>query len=520
MNISQFFQYRILTEALYGIPLRDNNIFYAANECRISDEIYYDLTIPTSVVGNNEISHPSVLYIPEKFNRYAWWMAAAPLPIALGGDYEAYENPEVFCSINGKDWIVPPGLTNPIAPDPGVAVGDHNSDPCIVLSPNRKTLYVCWNEISGGGTTDSVKMKSSNDGVSWSAAVTLKTGPTTTERFLSPALCWEAENNRWMLFTVDIIPANNTMKYSTASDLTGLFSASTACTYTLPDGETSVWHIDIRKLATGRWFGLAGTEKAGAAHQTYPMESDNGLTWRFGKQLSKRLGYKCGFVPLDDSSALLYWAFRGGPDWHFELVKLRFDRQLYSSNQAIFVINSDAGALAKIGRYYSEDSFARANEAPCLTADSGETWAMTIGQLNVVSNRLVANSATNNIGVINVGFADAEVIVNFSNVTASFAYIVLRLSTASAMQRIGLTLTELKFQRVGGVGTADLRSTALDSSATRTIRIVCQGTQYRVFADDTFMFTIDDGDHVANTRFGIQLSEVATTVKQIIISRI
>ncbi len=495
------------------------NVSYAAKECRISDETYFDLTIPTVVADNNEVAHPSVLYIPEGFGGHQWWMAITPLPAALGGDYETYENPSIYCSDNGRTWVAPSGLINPIAKDPGGA-SDHNADTCLTLSPDRKTLYCLWVELSGGGTAEKVQMLSSTDGRTWGGLTTLLSVAPASERVLSPQLNWDDENSRWMLHTSDIVEANNTLKYCVRDDLLGEFGARTDCTYTLPDSETDVWHMDIRRTSTGRWFGILGTDASGGAHQQYPMDSTDGITWHFGVKLSERLSYKAGFTPISDSSAYLYWGMRGAPDWHVELVKLRFDRGVYGSNQAIFELNAAAGAAAKIGRYYTEDNFQRANESPCATADSGESWVMDAGTLDVVSNQLDANASGNNIGTIDVGFADVDITVEFDVVTSTFAYVVLRLSATNQFHRIGVSLPTIKFQRVGGAGTADIRSIAVDSNAVRKIRVVCIGTLYNLFIDDTFAFQVDDDDHVSNTKFGVQLSETATKVGRVIISRI
>ena len=495
-------------------------ICYAAGEGRIGEDFYYDLDIPTSVSANNEVAHPSVLFIPEKFNGYMYWMAITPLPIALGGDYEAYENPEIFASNDRHNWVVPTGLTNPIAADPGGAT-DHNADTCLFLSADRKTMYCAWTELSGGGTAEKVVVKSTSDGVNWSSAVTLLSVAPASERVLTPQLNWDPENDVWVLHTVDTVPANNTLKYCTRADLDGTFGSRTSCTYTLPDSETDVWHVDIRRLDSGRWIGVLGTDASGGDHQQYLMHSDDaGASWEFGTKLSERLGYKSALVPIDSRLALLYWGLRGGPNWHVELVPVWFDKSVAGSVQAIFESGAANGAANKIGRYYMEDSFARADEAPIATADSGESWTATAGQFDVVSNQMDANASGNNIATIDTGFSDAEIVVDYGTVTATFTYVVVRLSTSAQFHRIGIASSTLKFQRVGGAGTADIRSVSIDSVSSGKVRVVCRGNTYSLYFNDTFMFKVTDTDHASNTKFGVQASETGTKIDRVIISRL
>ena len=494
-------------------------LFPAALECRLSEEAYYDISIETVVPGNNEVRHPSVLFIPEGFGGHQWWMAICPHPISLGGDYLTWENPSIFCSDDGVNWAPPTGLTNPIAPDPNPGGTGNNADTHLVLSADRRTMYCAWLEDTDG-TTEKIVIKSSVDGVTWSDSTTLLSVTKASERILSPQLSWDAENSRWMLHVVDTVPANNVLNYCVRADLDGTFGARTQCTYTLPDSETDVWHVDVRRLPTGRWFGLMGPDASGGKHQQYPMESADGITWHFGPKLSERLGYKSSFVPVDAYAGLMYWGLADGPDWHIELAGIRFDQRLQAMTRTVYEQTAAAGAAAKQGVFYLEDSFARADEAPIATADSGESWTATAGQFNVVSNQMVANASGNNIATVDVGFTEAEITVEFSSLSTSYAYAVVRLSASTDFHRIGISVTSLRFQRVGGAGLEVLRQVTVDNTSAKKLRVVCTSTKYHIYVDDTYMFTIDDSDHETNTRFGVQATETGTKIDRVIVSRL
>lgn len=486
----------------------------SAGNCRLTDDLNVVLDIPTVVPGNDEVAHPSVLFIPEGFNGKRWWMAITPLPVALGGDFEAWENPSIYCSDDGIEWAAPDGLTNPISPDPG-GVGDHNADTCLVLSPDRATLHCIWTEQVSG--TEKVQLKSSSNGVSWGSITTLLSVSTAAERVLSPQLNWDGD--QWIMHTSDVLPSPNVMRYCTRTDLKGEFGARTACDYVLPDSETDVWHMDIRRLETGRWIGVLGTDASGGPHPQYPMQSDDGISWIFGEILSIRHGYKCAIVPISDYVAWFYWGFRGDPDWHVELSKLVFDGSNWRTIDSLYKATAASGAASKYGNFYMEDSFARANESPIANSDSGDAWIAVAGQFNVVSNKMAANAVGNNIATIDGGFKDADIQVDFSSITGR-VYVVLRLGTSSQFHRIGLSADDVYFQRVGGSGTAELRRVDFDTGTTRRVRVICRDYRYSLFLDDTFMFSIEDEDHATETQFGVQVTDITSRIERVIISRL
>ncbi|WP_437918326.1 hypothetical protein [Sphingobacterium sp. LRF_L2] len=66
--------------------------------------------------------HPDVVYFPLGFNGYKYWMVFTPYFGIIGSDRTAalYENPTVVVSDDGKNWITPAGLVNPIQRPPAL----------------------------------------------------------------------------------------------------------------------------------------------------------------------------------------------------------------------------------------------------------------------------------------------------------------------------------------------------------------------------------------------------------------
>ncbi len=69
------------------------------------------------ISGNNaSYCHPDVEYFPKGFNGYKYWMVFTPYFGIIGSDRTAslYENPNIVASNDGKEWITPAGMINPI----------------------------------------------------------------------------------------------------------------------------------------------------------------------------------------------------------------------------------------------------------------------------------------------------------------------------------------------------------------------------------------------------------------------
>ena len=110
--------------------------------------------------GSGQTVHPSVVYTPEGWNGFRYWMAVT----GYKDTNNAYENPHILASNDGATWAPPPGLTNPIYPQP---VGGYNSDTELVLVDG--TAY-CFFRRTVGVATDDIMLTTSTNGVTWTAA--------------------------------------------------------------------------------------------------------------------------------------------------------------------------------------------------------------------------------------------------------------------------------------------------------------------------------------------------------------
>lgn len=155
-------------------------------------------------------THPSVLYFPEGWNGWKYWMAMTPYPYGN----EAHEDPNVVVSNDGDNWSVPAGLSNPINNQPGKP-GPYNSDPQLVMGP-KGDMHLIWRTVDRrDGDRNLIYLSTSTDGVKWSSPKMIWRGPRNqVAAFLSPSLVWTGD--KWRLYGVRELsngPQQNVLSY-------------------------------------------------------------------------------------------------------------------------------------------------------------------------------------------------------------------------------------------------------------------------------------------------------------------
>lgn len=191
------------------------------------------LIIPT-YEGSGQAIHPDVYYNSKGWNGYKYWMAFTP----YANGVDTVENPSIVVSHDGENWIVPPGVTNPLVPRPtGLGSFNYNADPDLVEGYDGK-LYMFYID----GTTD-VWVISSSNGVAWSSP--LKIIDMSVQTIISPAVI--LDSGVYRMYYIDAAENPNILKYRTATTPTGTWSAPTTCAVSpIPSGK-DIWHINVSK---------------------------------------------------------------------------------------------------------------------------------------------------------------------------------------------------------------------------------------------------------------------------------
>lgn len=203
-------------------------------------------------------------------------MAMTPYP-ALNDEYE---DPSILVSSDGATWSVPGGLTNPI--NDGGLSPLHNADPELVL--DGSTMYCFWTHTTAGGGTYKIKRLQSTDLVSWTNLTDVLTGAGYI--YVAPAICFF--NGAWWLWYVDITTSPNTIKYRTASSLTGTWSSENSCTINnIPSGRDP-WHLAIYRHSSGvlmLFLVTCTVDVSGSAARVGLATSSDGITWTFAYEV-------------------------------------------------------------------------------------------------------------------------------------------------------------------------------------------------------------------------------------------
>ncbi len=294
----------IQPETQAGLMIGNLDNFYASNASA-------PLDIPSyfQYEGVNEIVHPDVAYFPNGWNGYKYWMVFTPFP----NNDATYENPCIVVSNDKTTWIVPPGLTNPVASYASSA-NDYYSDPELVMDPTNTTMYLLWRR-DIYSTTEKLYVKSTTDGINWSPSVEIMSSSSDDETFISPAIIYNG--NQYMMWTVDASVSPRLIRMRTADSPLGPWSTSIVTniqplTYDTSNNPlTESWHINVVKVGNQYWM-IDNNTPIGSSNaiDLYLGISNDGLQWSFASHpvLSARYNfqywdqrlYRATMIPIND----------------------------------------------------------------------------------------------------------------------------------------------------------------------------------------------------------------------------
>lgn len=210
-----------------------NNNFTVANVANAPSP----LTIPTPYTGadENQLCHPKVLFLKNKFGGHYFWMAFTPYPYST----DAKENPCIVCSDDLINWNVPTGLTNPIVPKPSTG---YNSDTHLVYREDLRRLECWWRRYEGDATTETILRKTTTDGVNWSEAEQLYQIGSAESGFanlLCPVAIYDYKAQKYRIWASD----DSVIRYfESANGINWQYIATTNLTG---------WHFDIIETDLG-----------------------------------------------------------------------------------------------------------------------------------------------------------------------------------------------------------------------------------------------------------------------------
>jgi hypothetical protein len=216
--------------------------------------------------GSEQVVHPDVVYFPGRWHGYKYWMAITPYP--YGDDHR--ENPGVVVSDDGVDWLVPPGVTNPLIPPPAC---DHNSDPDLVYHPGTGELYFFYTEQQRGERCDALnenhlRLLKSSDGVHWSVPQTvLSWDLAKAPLYLSPGVVYRSGSfELWLA-------GNTGVARATSND--GIHWSALEPVRI----DAAPWHLDVQYVEARSEYWMLFVDSPLAGSKLRVAMSKDGIAW-------------------------------------------------------------------------------------------------------------------------------------------------------------------------------------------------------------------------------------------------
>ncbi|EAC5524673.1 DUF2479 domain-containing protein, partial [Listeria monocytogenes] len=172
------------------------------------------IVIPT-YDGNNQTTHPKVLYFETPWNGYKYWMAHTP----YANSNDRLENPSLCVSNDGITWAEPNGLVNPLDKPIDTTIS-HMSDNDLLMRGNVMEIWYRETIRNGGG--DIIYRKTSTNGLTWSdREIVFQTGA--GGQILSPSTLYEdGKYKMWYVsnFEIHYMESTNGIEWTTPIEVT------------------------------------------------------------------------------------------------------------------------------------------------------------------------------------------------------------------------------------------------------------------------------------------------------------
>ncbi len=216
--------------------------------------------------GSGQVVHPDVVHVPGGWNGYEYWMGMTPYP--NGNDN--YENPSVLVSNDNVTWQVPPGVTNPLEPEPN----GHNDDVDLLLVDGTMVMY--YNETNTDGNTYAKRLTSTN-GVDWTEAETVFIVP---NYVMSPTIVYDGSQYIMWYVRSPIGCSSPYQDLSMRTSADGIVWGPEQPAVFHHPGRV-LWHQDVQ-IVDGEYVMLFISHPDGTdcnASQLYYATSADGLDW-------------------------------------------------------------------------------------------------------------------------------------------------------------------------------------------------------------------------------------------------
>lgn len=456
----------------------------------------------------NEICHPSILFFPNKWNGYRYWMAYTPYD---NGD-PTYENPCIAVSNDNITWVTPPGLTNPVFPVPTTG---YNADPHLFMSPDGNIMYLMFKVRDG---SKKIVVSESQNGANWSDYVIVIEAPEDGGvEELSPSVVWDG--SQYVMWAVHNDAELYTLHRRTATSPYGPWSNSTLCTHNISGME--IWHGEVRKVMN-QYHMIIMTRTVENA--TYLGKSADGISWEFAKNPLFRRGnygtpsygfYKSTFWPMLTDQGVKYGIWYGtAPTYFVYYSEITFERtQLIKERN-----NNILQAIVPLKPWIMADTFTRDDSAESLgIATTGQAWTSLLGKIGISSNQAYLPAATGSWSVIDTGVADYYVEAEIATISNGDWGLIFRCVDINNMWRILSTYNSLVlYKRVGGVNTGTYLKAGCYMASGDVLGVKCDGDDITIYVNGRVVDSFTSSVNNTGTKVGLSMSDTTQRFENIV----
>ena len=205
-----------------------------------------------------DVTHPSIVYVPNGFNGYDCWVATTPYPCSLPTSGEPYENTCIYFANTDNNTF--PVNFNAINQNPIIlkSGAKYNSDPDLLYDEDNNCLYAITRKRKSHDYETNIVVQKSFDGQIWSNPISLFI---TNTYSLCPCIVKTNEAYRVYTFEVDTDRKKTTKEivvWEGRSLDNPSFEIVKRVKWTLP---SNFWHGDIY-FHNGKYFMVyCGTHK-------------------------------------------------------------------------------------------------------------------------------------------------------------------------------------------------------------------------------------------------------------------
>ena len=220
--------------------------------------------------GSGQAVHPDPAIAPLSWNGMINQLAVTPYP---NGD-ATKENPSLYSGKSWREWVVPDGITNPIA----TPASGYLSDPDQLYDPETNQLWLYYRAVTGANEIFLIRAAAPT---SRSDPIRVVSGPNHT--IVSPTIVRRGAHD-WIMWSVN----SGTLGCGSTSTTVELrrsmdgVSWSEPATTDLGDKDSYPWHIDVEWIADrGEFWAVYNVKEAGwcTTPSLHFATSTDGLTW-------------------------------------------------------------------------------------------------------------------------------------------------------------------------------------------------------------------------------------------------